>query len=705
MNFLSELRRRNVYRVVSAYIIVGWLVMQVVDVMAPALLLPDWVARLVAVLLLAGFPLALVLAWLYDVTPEGIVKTDAPAPDGDTPSGGRGLDAALLAGLVAVAGLIVWQQVDRSGVASAAPDLAGTIAVLPFEDLSADGNQRYFADGVSEEILNALARHPELTVTGRTSSFSFRDGNRTLREIGAALGVAALLEGSVRKQDDNVRIAARLIGTGNGATIWSDTYAARLDDIFAVQDRIAGQVFEALTEQLGGGPATGTVGEPAFEVYDSYLRARELVVTRRLPALQEARQLLENVVARNPDYPAALAELALAERLLTRLPGGVGRLPPEEALPRAMAYAERALVLDPGLADGHAVRGLLYLDEQDLLRSEAALRTALDINRTHSNARVWLSLCLSGGLRFRDAAAELALLFEVDPLLRPASTNLVNSYLGIGDREAAAEVIRRLRRIEAPDNTILVAQGFFGEQTGDIAGAVRALRQAWDNERSLGIGAPLTFALLRIGDTEGALVYGLPFAASRSGLLNGNTDDAVTAARAVMDASGGYAAFQSEYLRSLADAGRDAELVAYFRDNFGDVDSFERTLFWPFTPELPPFWTVAYAMHRSGDRDGLAPVMARWRQAIDIGRANGAANYYYDYAEAQWYALEGETDTAVAYLERAAAHGDGLLDARTRYDYLNTLLAGHPGYERLMETNLQRINEERDALGLEALVF
>ena len=183
MSFWSELKRRHVFRVATAYVVVGWLIMQVVDVMTPALRLPDWVASLFAIALLIGFPIALVLAWVFDVTPDGIVRTDAAEADASTDlKMVRRLDTVIIAGLIAVGGLIIWQQ-TRPPVALVAED-AGTIAVLPFEDLSPQGDQRYFADGVSEEILNALARQSVLQVTGRTSSFSFRDGRRTLQEIG-----------------------------------------------------------------------------------------------------------------------------------------------------------------------------------------------------------------------------------------------------------------------------------------------------------------------------------------------------------------------------------------------------------------------------------------------------------------------------------------------------------------------------------------
>ncbi|MEN0045129.1 MAG: adenylyl cyclase, partial [Pseudomonadota bacterium] len=435
MSFFSELRRRNVYRVATAYIIVGWLIMQVVDVMQPALLLPEWVARLFAVVLLIGFPIAMVLAWIFDITPEGIVRTDAEPSDVTARQhASRRLDLTIVVGLVLVASLIVWQQLRPAN--DPRLSLAPAIAVLPFEDLSPQGDQQYFADGVSEEILNLLARQADLRVTGRTSSFSFRDSDKTLRDIGNALAVSAILEGSVRKQGDQVRILARLVTAHDESTLWNETYEAELTDIFAVQDRIAEAVFTAMATQLDD-DGTADVQAPSFEVYDRYLRARELITSRQVANLEEAQDLLLSVVPIEPDYAALWAQLALSERLLSLAPGGAGTRPIEESYGKALNYAERALELDNGLADAHAVRGLLYLDDQDLPQAEAALRRALEINPAHANARLWLGLSLNAATRYRDGANEMQALFEVDPLFPPVAGNLVSISIGVGDQEQA----------------------------------------------------------------------------------------------------------------------------------------------------------------------------------------------------------------------------------------------------------------------------
>ncbi|MEO0614708.1 MAG: hypothetical protein AAFY69_01095 [Pseudomonadota bacterium] len=701
MSFFSELRRRNVYRVATAYIIVGWLIMQVVDVMQPALLLPAWIARLFAVVLLIGFPIAMVLAWIFDITPEGIVRTDAePADAVARQHAGRRLDLTIVVGLVLVASLIVWQQLRPAD--DPRLSLAPAIAVLPFEDLSPQSDQQYFADGVSEEILNLLARQRDLRVTGRTSSFTFRDSDKTLKDIGNALGVSAILEGSVRKQGDQVRILARLVMAHDGTTLWNETYEEQLVDIFAVQDRIAESVFTAMATQLDD-DGSQQADTPSFEVYDRYLRARELIVSRQVANLEEAQDLLNSVLAIEPDYAALWAQLALSERLLSLAPGGAGMRPIEESYGKAVNFVERALELDDGLADAHAVRGLLYLDGQDLPRAEAALRRALEINPAHTNARLWLGLCLNAATRYRDGANEMQALFDVDPLFPPVSGNLVSISMGVGEPERARAVFQRLERIEAPAAEIAAARARYEEGTGDIASAIRRMQKGVDDNALAGADAPIALMQLRLGDVGSTRFQALPFVPIRSALLEGRGDDAVARAAALVARSDDYYVFQIEYIRTLADAGKDERLIAYYQETFGTIEKYERSLFWAFDPMLPPFWAIAYAMHRSGADTELDKVMTRWRQAIDVARANGADNYDVDLNEAQWYALRGETEDAVAYLERAAGHGRGLLEARLLNDYLNTLLGGHPGFEQVMQTNLRRINEERTALGLNAL--
>ena len=252
-SLFAELKRRNIFRVAGAYVVVAWLTMQVIAVMTPALNLPDWVDSFFAILFIAGFPIVLLFAWAFELTPEGVKRTTSiDAEDSIRGQTGRKLDFAILGGLGLVAALIIGTSLFSGS--SPSPDVqstavtekaipsaeAGTsIAVLPFADMSSAGDQEYFSDGMAEEILNALVKVPQLRVAGRTSSFSFKGKDTNIREIGQALNVAHVLEGSVRKQGNNVRITTQLIKSKDGIHLWSETYDGSLDNIFELQESIS----------------------------------------------------------------------------------------------------------------------------------------------------------------------------------------------------------------------------------------------------------------------------------------------------------------------------------------------------------------------------------------------------------------------------------------------------------------------------------
>jgi TolB-like protein len=284
VSLFEELKRRNVIKVGAVYLIVGWLLLQVSDTLAPALHLPEWIHSAVAFLVILGFPIALIFAWAFELTPEGLKKEkDVDRSQSVTHATGRKLDFIII-GLMAVA--LVYFSLDKfiarpagDGLEVAAtPEVAeepdNSIAVLPFVNMSDDPGNEYFSDGLSEELLNALVRIGGLKVTGRTSSFAFKGQKTDLREIGRILNVANVLEGSVRKYENRVRITAQLIKTADGYHLWSETFDRELGDIFAIQAEIADRVTGALQVALLG-PAGGNVDanvERNSEAYEEYLR-------------------------------------------------------------------------------------------------------------------------------------------------------------------------------------------------------------------------------------------------------------------------------------------------------------------------------------------------------------------------------------------------------------------------------------------------
>ena len=249
MNFFSELKRRNVVRVAVAYGVMGWLVLQILDVVVDPLNLPDWTASLVIVLLAIGLPIALLFAWAFELTPEGMKKTaEVDADASITHNTGQKLNYFIISALVIAVGFLLY---DRQPAGPDNMEDTVSIAVLPFVNMSADPDQEYFSDGITEEILNTLVKVPGLMVAARTSAFAYKGQNRDVREIGAELGVDTIVEGSVRRAGDDLRITAQLIRVEDGFHLWSETYDRKYENVFAIQEEIASSIATAVALPLG----------------------------------------------------------------------------------------------------------------------------------------------------------------------------------------------------------------------------------------------------------------------------------------------------------------------------------------------------------------------------------------------------------------------------------------------------------------------
>ncbi|HXI86458.1 MAG TPA: hypothetical protein VNH64_03295, partial [Parvularculaceae bacterium] len=313
----AELRRRNVFRVAGVYAVIGWLLIQVIVAIKTPLHLPEWTDTFFVVLVLAGFPVALILAWAFEVTPEGVKLTkDVAEGESIAAKTGRKLDYAILAGLTLVVVTIVANRlmpekttaiaIDDSNAVAAPSD--ASIAVLPFEDLSPQGDQGYFADGMAEEVLNVLANVPGLSVASRTSSFQFKGREIGVPEIAKQLNVRHVLEGSVRKAGTTVRITAQLIDTKTDRHLWSQTFDRPLttDDVFTIQDQIAQAIVNAMDKLIGVAAAPKVTVAPATDnltAYDLYLQARPMVQARA--NLVQADALLARAVEQDPKFVKA----------------------------------------------------------------------------------------------------------------------------------------------------------------------------------------------------------------------------------------------------------------------------------------------------------------------------------------------------------------------------------------------------------------
>jgi len=383
---LSELRRRNVFRVAAAYLVGSWLVLQIVSAIEASAGLPAWTDGMALVVLVIGLPIALVVAWAFELTPEGMKKTEAA--EGEVairPLGGT--DYVLIGLMVVVLGLVGFQML-RSGPAPVAQPIAQaprgettvSIAVLPFVDLSEAGDQEYFSDGISEEILNVLVRIPELGVAGRTSSFAFKNQNQDLRIIGEALGVNHVLEGSVRRSGERLRITAQLIRSSDGFHIWSETYDRDLIDIFAIQDEIALAVSEQLAVSLGlNGENLVRNRTLDIEAYEAYLEARQLFTQRGSDNLERAALLLSETVARDPDFAPAWETLAGVYSVYESYQGAEDSHNYSRWRSLAEAAARRAIALDPEAAEAYAYLGVILLLKGEGLESFNAFERAVEL--------------------------------------------------------------------------------------------------------------------------------------------------------------------------------------------------------------------------------------------------------------------------------------------------------------------------------------
>src|ERR671925_1382595 len=311
--FFAELKRRNVYKVAVAYAVVAWLLMQVASQIFPFFDIPNWVVRLVVLLLIIGFPIALIIAWAFEMTPEGIQRTEAADAAGQRSRGGAWIyvvliGAALSVGLFFVGRYTAGRATPRQSEAATAIS-EKSIAVLPLLNESGDPKDEYFSDGLSEELIAALAQISGLKVIGRSSSFRFKDRTEEPKTIGEKLGVSTLLEGTVRKQGDKVRIVAELINAADGIEVWNRTLDRELKDIFAVQQEIARAVAESLkVTLLGLDQKSAQITSNSVEAHNAYLQAHFYSVRRNAEDYRKAIDYFDQAIQFDPNYALAYAE-------------------------------------------------------------------------------------------------------------------------------------------------------------------------------------------------------------------------------------------------------------------------------------------------------------------------------------------------------------------------------------------------------------
>jgi TolB-like protein/tetratricopeptide (TPR) repeat protein len=485
-HLLSELRRRRVPRVVGAYAVAAWVAVEVYTTIQPILWEQyEWTNRLVVMLALLGFPVVFALAWIFDITPQGVVRTAPsvghPAGAGSDAEPARRVLSARAAGffglgiLVAIVGLAAYagmHELPRAteGAPGAVP--IGSIAVLPFVDMSAARDQEFFSDGMTEELMSRLSQVPELRVAARTSSFAFKGRNDDVREIGRRLGVQAVLEGSVRRDGQQLRVTTKLIDVATGYQVWAGSFDGDATDIFALQDRIAGAITDALQQRFAQAPEAGRRGTSSVRAYELYLLGLKRWNARTDRDLRQALAYFTDALSEDPHFALAYAGLAQTYALLPFY----GGFPVDTAVLKGSSAAAQAIAYDPSLAEAYAAMGQIVQNfEWDLRGAESYYQRALKYQPGYTTAHQWYAETLMLLGRYAEAATHSDRVLSNDPL-SPAALYLHAFLLMVQGRSGdALTAWRDLARLHPDYESGLVHHALAATEAGRNDEAGRSL--------------------------------------------------------------------------------------------------------------------------------------------------------------------------------------------------------------------------------------
>jgi TolB-like protein/Tfp pilus assembly protein PilF len=482
VSFFAELKRRNVFRVGIAYLVVAWLVMQVTDVVINNIDAPDWVFQVIMLVLGIGFPVVLLFAWAFELTPEGIKREkDIDRSQSIVQTTGRKLDRAIIFILVIALAYFVYDKFAapppaETVTAMQEESVDKSIAVLPFVNMSADEENEYFSDGLSEELLNLLAKVDGLKVAARTSSFKFRNAESDISEIGGQLNVATVLEGSVRKAGDQVRITAQLIKVDDGFHMWSETYDRKLDNIFEVQDEIARAIVDALKLPLLGHDAKplSTRSTDNFAAYDLYLLGTHHARKYSKKDFEKARDYFLKAIEIDPGYAPAYGSLVGIYVLLSDF----GDLPRADAFRLATEAAEKARALDPDNVEAHTSIGLLMHSLGRQSMAVSYFEKALKVNPNHVNTLLWYRQSLSGLGRINEASTVAERALELDPLSPAVRRHYIHQLTERRQIDQAVEQIQAMVTANPSDADAYELWGDLYMETGQPHRAIPMYRNA-----------------------------------------------------------------------------------------------------------------------------------------------------------------------------------------------------------------------------------
>jgi adenylate cyclase len=533
-SFFSELKRRNVYKVAVAYIVAGWALSQGIAQVFPVFDVPNWAIRIIVLLIILGFPVAVVLAWAFELTPEGLKRTEDvdPIVAARAPKKHLWIYVVAIGAALSIGLFFLGRYTARSSEAASNLPVK-SIAVLPFENLSDDKNTAYFSDGITEEILNALAQIPNLKVAARRSAFQFKGNDLDLRKIGQILGVAHILEGSLQKVGDQVRINVQLVDVQNGLQAWSEKYDRKLDNVFAVEDEIAKAIATKLRVQLTGGAGQPLVTDSTNNprAHELYLRGLTLLAARG-PGLVEARDSFQKAVNLDAGYAQAWGALAVTELLLPSY--GLDSF--DASLARGESAAQRAVSLDPNTASAYVAVGLADVIRCRWPEADQALRRALVLAPGDAEAVNQYAQFLSTIGQLEPSLREIERAQQLDPL---------SPIIGV-IRAGTLAALRRDDAAEAQIKKVLTAHPEFA------AAHAWAATQYIDRKMYVEAESELrSFGKLQgqTGDAKALLVSGMADPAQRAAAIN-----------------------SLETSSDNADIRRDPILYAFYLISFGERD-------------------------------------------------------------------------------------------------------------------------------------
>ena len=674
---LTELNRRKVLRTVGAYAVAVFVVLQLMDAAVEPLRLPDWLPTLVVIVLILGFPLVFILAWQFDIRADGIKKTRTAGLL--TATQNALLFSMMTLGMLGL-GYGFYGYYSNVFTTAASGDIQpfiseqrgfvapeNSIAVLPFADLSEDSSQGYFSDGIAEEILNVLAKVEGLHVAARTSSFAFRKPDKDIREIGRLLNVGTVLEGSIRKSGDRIRLTAQLINVADGYHIWSESYDRKLDDVFAIQDDVASAIATALVDSFAGleqKPASRTLDLAAFEAF----RTGRLHWWRRSPdELHKAITLFATALEHDPSFAPAYAAMADSWLLLSLY----GNLTNMRATERAMPMIEKALAIDPESAEAFAALGLARWQIGQMDAAESALRQAIKLNDDYIPAYLWLGGLLGDLGRLPEQSQVLQQAMALDPLNELLAINFAQNLSSRGDYQAGKDLLQGLISLKPDSATLLRIISGHAMKSGDLVAAWRYASQSYDLEpESPVVIETLASAWESVGvidKAESLLLEGLEIASDNSGLRNYYFFLLLRQGRLEKAAS----MLQEQYGDSVEGLPEQLQQHYYFQKGMislvaGDKDTAMDLIEQAIGDESDRTWdrnqifflTLSSALKRgAGDTDIAEQRLVNAERAVRRARVNGVDDADIYYTESSIHALRGDSQAALESLQLAYERG------------------------------------------------